>query len=362
MRKLRLAIIVVLVILGLLAVAGFAGLMYLKKNNTYLYEMATALPQPKRTDLVYLPDNAPPAPRGYFFGGGPLIALMMGTVEKIDTKKEFPIPEGVVKKADIEYGRVGDRALLLDLYSPAKLEKPAPGLIFIHGGGWKSGDKGDYSCYTTRFAKKGYVAASIGYRFVQEAPFPACIEDVKCAVRWMHENAAQLNIDPDKIAVIGGSAGGHLALIAGYTANTPELEGTGGHAGVSSAVAAVVDLYGPTDFTLPDIRVNPTVTNAMKKSYEEAPDLYRLTSPITHVSSDTPPTLIFQGTLDSIVPVSQSDLLAQKLKYVNLPYWYACLDGYPHTMDILVPVNEYCEKVMTLFFEKYLVNKEPAKH
>ena len=357
MRKVRLAIITVLVILGLLAVSGFAGLMYFKKTNSYLYEMAMTLPQAKRPDLIYLPDNTPPAPRGYSFGGGPLIALMMGNIEKINTKKEFPIPESVVKKADVEYGRVGDRALLLDLYSPKTSMIPAPGLIFIHGGGWKSGDKGDYSCYTTYFAQKGYVAATVGYRFVQEAPLPACIEDVKCAVRWMRENAAQLNVDPNKIAVIGGSAGGHLSLMAGYTANVKELEGTGGHAGVSSAVAAVVDLYGPTDFTLPEIRINPTVTNGMKKSYAEDPALYRLTSPITHVTKDVPPTLIFQGTLDTTVPVSQSDMLAEKLKALGVPYWYACIDGYPHTMDILVPVNDYCKQVMTLFFDKYLRGK-----
>ena len=279
--------------------------------------------------------------------------MALGTVEKLDLHK-FPLPEGVTEKKDIEYGRVGARPLLLDLYSPAKADKQVPGLIFIHGGGWKSGDRQDYRCYTTYFAQQGYVTATVGYRFVKEAPLPACIEDVKCAVRWMRENAVQLKVNPDKIAVIGGSAGGHLALMAGYSAKVPELEGTAGHAGVSSAVAAVVDLYGPSDFTLPETRINSTVVNGMKKTYAEAPELYRLTSPLTHVSAQSPPTLIFQGTLDSIVPVAQSDLLAEKLKTCGVPYWYACLDGYPHTMDILKPVNEYCKEVMLLFFRQYL--------
>ena len=361
MRKARIALIVILILLGLLAGVIAAGFMLLKKKEPFLYDMLTAWPQAKRADLMYLPENAPKPPRGYACGETMGIDYALGLTETADIQKPVDLPEGVTLKSDIEYGRVGDRALLLDVYAPEKLDKPVPGLIFIHGGGWKSGSKQDYKLYTIRFAKHGFVAASMGYRFVQEAPFPACVEDVKCAVRWMRENAAQLNVDPDKIVVIGGSAGGHLALMAGYTANMPELEGTGGHAGVSSAVAAVVDLYGPSDFTLPKARVDSTVTNFIKKSYEEAPELYQLASPITHVKKGVPPTLIFHGTLDHIVPISQSDLLAEKLKSVGAPYWYDCLDGYPHTMDIFMPVSDHCEKVMNLFFDQYLLGKKPVR-
>ncbi len=359
MRKLRIAIIVVLILFGLAVGAAAAGLMVLKKKDPFLYAMAIELRQPMRPDLMYMPENAPKPPRGYLCGAMPLISYALGLAKPIDieNEKSIPVPEGVTVKTDIEYGRVGDRALLLDLYSPEKLDKPVPGLIFIHGGGWSSGNKKDYKYYTVRYAKRGFVAASIGYRFVQEAPLPACVEDAKCAVRWMRENAAQFNVDASKIAVIGGSAGGHLSLMVGYSSNVPELEGTGGHAGVSSAVAAVVDLYGPSDFTVPGARNNSTVLNGMKKTFDEAPDLYRQMSPISHVRKDVPPTLIFQGTLDNIVPVEQSDMLAEKLKAVGATYWYDCIPGYPHTMDIFEPVNEHCQQVMNIFFDKYLLGK-----
>lgn len=357
MRKARIAALIGLLLLGLLVGAGAAGLLFLKQRYPEVYRLALTFPQSKRTDLIRLPANAPPPPRGYSNGLLPYLSFALGRVKPIDIQGKIAVPEGVIEKTDIEYGRVGERALLLDLYTPERLDRPAPGLVFIHGGGWTSGNKRDYKYYTVRFAKQGYVVATIGYRFAQEAPFPACVEDAKCAVRWMRENAAELHVNPDKIAVIGGSAGGYLALMVGYTANVPELEGQGGHAGVSSAVAVVVDLYGPTDLTTDYARNHPTVTNFLKKPYAEAPELYALASPITHVNKHSPPTLIFQGTLDDIVPTAQSDMLAEKLKNLGAPYWYDCLDGFPHTMDVLVTVNEHCQFIMNAFFDKFLQGK-----
>ncbi len=316
--------------------------------------------QPIREDLLKVAEGAPPAPCGFPTMYAGYLAYFLGLVEIGDIHGEIPLPEGVVEKKDIEYGKVGERKLLLNLYSPEKLEQPAVGLIFIHGGGWTSGDRNDYKYYTVRFAKRGYVVATISYRFAQEAGFPGCVEDTKCAVRWMRANAAELKVDPDKIAVIGGSAGGYLAMMAGYTADKPELEGQGGWPGVSSKVAAVVDLYGPVDMTVPYARHHPTITNFLKKSYEEAPELYAQASPITHVTPNSPPTLIFQGSIDDLVPVEQSDMLALKLREKGVPYWYDCLYGMPHTMDIIIPVNERCQYIMNAFFEKFLMGK-PVK-
>lgn len=310
--------------------------------------------QPIRFDLLRVPQGAPNAQPGFpTFNAGALL-WSLGLVDFID-HKHVPTPPGVTVRSDIEYGRVGDRKLLLDLYAPEKLDHPVPCLIFIHGGGWETGGKTDYAYYAVRFAQRGYVVACISYRFVKEAPFPACVQDVKCAVRYLRANAAENNIDPEKLAAIGGSAGGHLSMMLGYTPDKPELEGQGGWPGVSSKVAVVVDLYGPTDLTVPAARAHPTVVQAMGgKSYEEVPDLYALMSPIRFVTPNAPPTLILQGSIDSLVPVSQSDALAEKLKSMGIPYWYDCLYGMPHTMDLLRLTNERCQYVMNAFFEMYL--------
>ena len=281
------------------------------------------------------------------------MAYALGQVELLD-RKGPELPATIAERKDVEYGRVGDRPLLLDLYSPKGLDKPAPGLIFIHGGGWRGGKRGDYRPYTIPFAEKGYVVATISYRLVPEAVFPAAVEDAKCAVRWMRASAAELKVDPDRIAVIGGSAGGYLSLMVGYTAGDKRLEGSGGHQGVSSAVQAVVDLYGPTDFDTPIGRASDTVRDFLGKRFEDDPDLYRFASPINHVDAKDPPTFVLQGTIDSTVPVEQSDMLVEKLKSLGVPHWYDRLDGWPHTMDLAKPVNERTRLLVTKFLEAHL--------
>ena len=157
------------------------------------------------------------------------------------------LPPGVELQAGIEYGKGGEKPLVLDLFKPKQLKHPVPGLILIHGGSWSGGSRKHNGVYCRHFAQKGYVVATIDYRLSGEAPFPAAIQDVNCAIRWMRANAAKLGVDPNKIGLVGGSAGGHLAMLAAYSADTndPELQGTGGHPGVSTRVQALVDLYGP---------------------------------------------------------------------------------------------------------------------
>ena len=299
------------------------------------------------------PDKPPP---GYPSKEAILAAFAIGRLKAVDMNP--PLPAGVKLEADLEYGKAGDRPLLLDLYSPEKLEKAVPGLIFIHGGAWHGGKRQDYRVYTTHFAKLGYVVATISYRLVPQATFPAQIEDVKCAIRWMRSQAARIHVDPEKIAVLGGSAGGHLSLLAGYTSLTQEkeeLEGKGCNAGVSSRVAAVVDFYGPSDLTTPFGQKARVVKELLGgKSFEEAPDLWRLASPIFHLGKDAPPTLILHGTIDETVPIDQADSLAAKLRELGVPYEYARLEGWPHTMDAAVPVNEYCKRRVEAFLRKHL--------
>lgn len=304
--------------------------------------------------------EAPPKPPPGF--ATPQEAMQAVKTGKVPLAPIFTLftPQGVEVTRDVEYGNPGGkRPLLLDLYRPKESAKPVPALIFIHGGGWKGGKKDDYRPYAHAFAKRGYVVASISYRFAKESRFPAAVEDAKCAVRWMRANAAKHGVDPKRLAVVGGSAGGHLAMMVGYSSEVEELEGDGGHSGVSSRVAAVVDLYGPTDLTTEVARGSGLVSAFIGKSFDDAPMSYRLASPITHVGAGDPPTLILHGTIDDVVPVAQSDLLAAKLKSAGVPYVYDRLAGWPHTMDLAKPVFERCLWFMDRFFARYLRTSSP---
>ncbi|HSW00766.1 MAG TPA: alpha/beta hydrolase [Sedimentisphaerales bacterium] len=211
--------------------------------------------------------------------------------------------------------------------------------------------------YCVKFAEKGYVTATASYRLTQEAPFPAAVEDVKCAVRWLRANASAYQIDPNRIAVSGNSAGGHLALMVGYS-DDPSLEGAGGNPGVSSRVCAAVDFYGLADLTSESVRKHKLITDFLGgKAFEEAPEVFKQASPLCHLTKDDPPTLIFQGTLDNLVPVAQSDALAEKLKELGIDCVYERYEGWPHAMDAAETVNRRCLYQMEQFFRKHVSNE-----
>ncbi len=301
----------------------------------------------------------PEIPTGFTEQGHLILAAAAGQLTLLDIDAPIAIPENVEYLPDLTYATTNDPRQKLDLYLPKGNDKPLPLLIFIHGGGWTSGKQTDYKYYCVRYAQRGYVVASITYRFADKFPFPACIQDAKCAVRFLRANADKYHIDKNRVAAIGGSAGGHLSMMLGYSAGVKELEGDGGYSDQSSAVQVVVDLYGPTDITVPDARDNPTVTRFFQgKSYAEIPDQYALASPITHVTKNSPPTLILQGTIDDVVPMAQSDMLYAKLKELGVPVQYEKFDGYPHTMDIALEVNVRCQWFMNHFFDKYLKAKK----
>lgn len=282
-----------------------------------------------------------------------IAALLTRAVKLID--KDPPLPPNVELQEGIEYGEVGDRSLQLDLYKPKNLKEKVPGLIFIHGGGWKTGQRQDYRVYTTWFAQQGYVVATIGYRLSKEAKFPAAVEDAKCAVRWMRKNADSLGVDPEKIVPIGGSAGGHLSMMIGYSSDDKSLEGTGGHADVPSRVAAVVDIYGPFDLETSEGKSAGVVKDFLgKQSYDEAPELWKRVSPCTYLDAGDPPTLILHGSIDEIVPISQAEMLAKRLDELKIPFRYLRLEGWPHTMDAAVPVNIYCRHQILQFLKQHV--------
>ena len=340
----------------LLRVTGVALLLLFAIGGWWLF--LDGRPPAVRTDLVRMPASFGPPPVGYPTENALMVAYLTGFLEILDPNAPVTVPDGVIEETDVEYGRVGDRPLLLDLYRPKDSDQPLPALLFIHGGGWRKGDKSDYKFYAARFPEKGYVVATMGYRFVNEAKFPGCVSDAKCAVRWLRANAERLKIDPNRIAVAGGSAGGHLAMMVG-SSDDPALEGDGGNPEVSSAVQAVIDLYGPTDLTTPVAQATPSVNEFMGVSYAENPKRYEMASPILHLDKNDPPTFIIQGTLDALVPVAQSDALAEKFQALGMDYWYDCYPGWPHTMDVAPAVNERVQATIHAFLQEvFSANKK----
>jgi len=297
--------------------------------------------------------EVPPAPPGFKTTEETKMALFSGKIKL--SIFNIPLPDSVKLEKGIEYGKGGDVSLQLDLYSPKEMTKPVPGVLFIHGGAWRKGSREIYHAYCTKFAQRGYVAATISYRLVGVATFPAAVEDVKCAVRWMRANAERLGVDPNQIAAVGASAGGHLAMLAGYSSDVPKLEGNGGHADVNSQIQAVVDFYGPVDFTVEEARDKKQIRRFMAgKKFAEAQQQYELASPITHVTADDPPTLIFHGTIDTTVPISQSELLVARLKEEGVAHEFDPIEGWPHAMDASAGVSAHCLAKMFEFFDEHL--------
>jgi acetyl esterase/lipase len=315
-----------------------------------------AIPPVSGSALKDLGGEPPAPPAGYPSSTAALLAIQIGTLKAVD--RNPPLPDDVELQTNVEYGKVGDRPLVLDLYSPKERKGTLPGLIFIHGGGWKGGKKDDYRVYGIHYAQRGYVVASVGYRLSGEALYPAAVNDVKCAVRWMRASAGKNGVDPDRLGAIGGSAGGHLSMMIGYSSDVPELDGDGGNAGVSSRVQAVVDIYGPVDLTTDFVRENQGAGSLTRSffggSIDEKLPLFQQASPINHLTKDDPPTLILHGTIDDVVPIDQGDMLAAKLTELQIPYVYDRLPGWPHAMDASVPVNERARWFMDRFLDRYL--------
>ncbi len=199
---------------------------------------------------------------------------------------------------------------------------PRPVLLFLHGGGWRTGHRGWRDPLVVRLVRDGWLGVSVDYRLSQQAVFPAQIRDCKLAVRWVRANAADLGADPRRIVACGVSAGGHLAALLGTSAGVPELEGDGER----TEVSAVIDMYGPVDL-LAERTQGPRDSDA-PDSFETRflgarpstrPDLVRLSNPITWLSPDDPPTLILHGADDVQVPVEQSEQLAEALRAKGIP-------------------------------------------
>ncbi|EPR71142.1 alpha/beta hydrolase [Cyclobacterium qasimii] len=297
------------------------------------------------------PDRPLEAPKGYMNETLLKMAYGLGMLDLIESKP--PVPDDLEAIKDITYKTIEGMDLRLDIYKQKGLKGPAPTMIFVHGGAWKKGKRQDYLPYMIDYAEKGFVTVTLSYRLSGVAKFPAAAQDVNCGIKWVKQHAVDYGIDPDRMVLIGGSAGGHLSLLLGYGGEEAVFN-QDCEQGPDSKVKAIVDFYGPVDLTTPYSITTEQVQSFMGVSYEENPDLYKLGSPSTFISPDDPPTLIFQGTIDSLVPVSQSDSLASWLQQAGVAHDYHRLKGWPHTMDAAREVNEYAQFYIDAFLEKYL--------
>jgi len=266
------------------------------------------------------------------------------------------VPEGWKVHKDLAYVSFATARQKLDLYLPPGAG-PRPLVIWIHGGGWRGGSK-DNPLPLRSLANEGYAIASVGYRLSNQARFSAQIEDCKAGIRWLRAHAAEYGIDPNRFAVWGSSAGGHLAALLGTAGDKFDI---GEHTGLSSRVQAVVDYFGPTDFLRMDQHALPSAP--FKHDAPESPESQLVGGPIrendiavaranpaTYASRDDPPFLIVHGDQDPLVPLHQSVILEEALRKAGVPARLYVVKGAGHgqgfDMDpaILPMVKEFLSK------------------
>lgn len=254
-----------------------------------------------------------------------------------------PLPEGVRVHENLVYSTVAGRELHLDILVPAAPRtKPAPAVILLHGGGWKSGDRSQTIPMARRLAGSGYGAVAVEYRLSPEALYPAAVHDVKAAVRWLRWRGNEFGIDTAKIAALGCSAGGQLAAFLGTTNNNSLFEGTTGIPGHSSAVQAVIDIDGVLDFNTPDEIGKDSVAASTKAAslwfgatFFERPEIWREASPITHVGPETPPIAFINSALDRYH--FGRDAMIEKLNALGIASEVHVLPDTPHPFWFFEP-------------------------
>lgn len=281
--------------------------------------------------------------------------------------KEKAGSDKVIRIENVDYASTGNPRQALDLYLPKghdKASEALPLLVFIHGGGWAKGDKASGGRRLTDWVEGGkFVGASIGYRLTDEAQWPAQIHDCKAAVRWLRANAAEYGIDPDRIAVWGTSAGGHLVAMLGVSGDVEALEGeVGSHTDVSSEVTCVVNFFGPSELlTMSDHpgKIDHDAPESPESKLvggplQENPDVANDASPITWVSSADEPSLIVHGTKDELVPYPQSVDFEKALEEAGVPTILLTVEGGGHGKGFGPAVNE----AVSEFLHHHLLGEE----
>ncbi|NDP27916.1 MAG: alpha/beta hydrolase [Flavobacterium sp.] len=245
-------------------------------------------------------------------------------------KKTVAIPKDYIAQIDVVYTKVKDWEGRADLYLAPKASTPTPIIINIHGGGWKSGTKESQGGFNS-FFKAGFAVANMEYRLSGQATAPAAVEDTRCMLIYLIKNAKQLNIDPNKIIIMGGSAGGHLALMGGLLANNHRFD-TNCNGVENVKVAAIIDKYGIADVW--DWTFGPEHKSSSPKlwlsNYINDEDFIKSVSPIFLVTKNSPPIFIVHGDADPTVPYQQSVDLYNKLQKLGVKSQFMTVSGGLH--------------------------------
>ena len=293
-------------------------------------------------------------------------AFRRRAVQRSNAPRQSRTPANIEVKSDLAYAGTDNPRQKLDLFFAKKraIEKPLPLVVFIHGGGWQNGDKRSGLHRVAAFVESGeFVGASIGYRLSSEAIWPAQIHDCKAAIRWLRAHADEFGFDPDRIAVMGSSAGGHLVAMLGTSGDVKKLEGDlGKHQDVSSRVNCVIDEFGPTNFlTMNDfpgkmdhLAKDSPESKLLGRQITEVPELVREASPITHVTKDDPPILIIHGTKDPLVPYQQSVTFAEALRKAGVTVTLQKIENGEHGGF----KNEEVNGRTQAFLQKYLLGRD----
>lgn len=255
------------------------------------------------------------------------------------------VPDSVRAVKGITYAQRGGHALQLDLYLPAQPKaNPVPGIVFVHGGGWRTGVRDNFAPMAIRMAQRGYAAATISYRLSPEALYPAAVQDAHAAVRWMRVHANEYSIDASRIALGGGSAGGQIAALAGVTDGLARFDPDGAAQGtVSSGVQAIVNIDGLSDFTSEAARryeddpsKQPTSAGAwFGGRYAEKEAVWREASPRFYVNAKTPPVL-FIGSGQPRFSLGREEMVA-KMREFGVPCRVLVLPDTPHSFWLFDP-------------------------
>lgn len=263
--------------------------------------------------------------------------------------------DAVSVQQDVPYGMQGSEKLLLDIYQPSEPpSRPRPAIVLIHGGGWSSFDKSTMRGMGNFLARSGYVAVSVDYRLLHgnENTWPAQLDDVQRAVRWLRANAGKYDIDPNHIGAFGHSAGAQLAALLGMEDTRDNSDPA--LAKYSSRVQAVVDVSGPSDFTTnrdPDGDAELAVF--LGGNYAKAPQAWQSASPVFHVAKSNAPFLIVHGTRDDMVPIAQAQELYDKLKQAGVHVTFVKVDDV-HTFQTPEARRQLALETRD-FFDRYLV-------
>jgi len=260
---------------------------------------------------------------------------------------------GVVHRPDLIYRTVNGKTLMLDMVCPQSGDGPFPAVMLVHGAGpVNQGRKGTLPL-ARELARRGYVAIAVTYRYTSEEAFPAPIQDVNCAIRWLRDHAEQYRVDKDRIGVVGFSCGGTLACLLGMKGCQDDRAGEDKVAKHSGRLRAIVSFYGTTDFArlheFCQRQVNAkeaSLVEKMQSGYimrelekwlggppSKVPAQYDLASPSRQVSKDSPPFLLIHGGDDNVVPAEQSRLLAAKLQEFGRPFHLLVVGGVGHAFD-----------------------------